>query len=60
MGQIGGKASTASDQARLGLQPGPIVLESEGEEVPDLKDRSVEHTAFLAVPLDLGRYRGPS
>jgi hypothetical protein len=40
---------------RLYLQPGPIVLESEGEEVPDLKDRRVEHTALLAVRLDVRR-----
>jgi hypothetical protein len=40
---------------RVHPQPGPIVLESKGEEVPDLKDRSVEHSALLAVPLDVRR-----
>jgi hypothetical protein len=37
-------------------QSGPVVLECEGEEVPDLKDRFVEDMAFAAVPLDLWRY----
>ena len=41
-------------------QPGPIVLESKSEEVPDLKDRSVEHTAFTTILLDLRWYREPS
>jgi hypothetical protein len=41
-------------QASVESAARPIVLESKGDEVPDLKDRSVEHTAFLAVPLDLG------